>query len=42
LEPFEFDRIYGIFFDLTIPAAAKQRFKASVERYVAAIGGAPR
>ena len=40
LEPFEFDRIYGIFFDLTIAAAAKQRLKASVERYVAAISGA--
>ena len=40
LEPFEFDRIYGIFFDLTIAAAAKQRLKASVERYVAAISRA--
>jgi hypothetical protein len=39
LEPFEFDRIYGIFFDLVIATAGKQRLKASVERYVAAIGG---
>jgi hypothetical protein len=40
LEPFEFDRIYGIFFDLVIATAGKQRLKASVERYVAAINGA--
>jgi hypothetical protein len=40
LEPFEFDRIYGIFFDLVIATAGKQRLKASVERYVAAISGA--
>jgi hypothetical protein len=39
VEPFEFDRIYGIFFDLVIAAAGKQRLKASVERYVAAISG---
>ena len=40
LEPFEFDRIYGIFFDLVIATAGKQRLKASVERYVAAVSGA--
>jgi hypothetical protein len=39
LEPFEFERIYGIFFDLVIAAAGKQRLKASVDRYVAAISG---
>jgi hypothetical protein len=39
VEPFEFDRIYGIFFDLVIAGAGKRRLKASVERYVAAIGG---
>jgi hypothetical protein len=38
LEPFEFESIYGIFFDLVIATAGKPRFKASVERYVAAIG----
>jgi hypothetical protein len=40
LEPFEFERIYGIFFDLVIAASGKQRLKASVERYLAAISGA--
>jgi hypothetical protein len=38
---FEFERIYGIFFDLVVAAAGKQRFKASVDRYVAAVGGLP-
>ena len=39
LAPFEFDAIYGHFFDRVIPAGAKQILQASVERYVKAIGG---
>jgi hypothetical protein len=39
LEPFAFDRIYGHYFDRTIAASAKQVLKASVARYLKAIGG---
>jgi hypothetical protein len=40
LAPFQFDTIYGHYFDRVIPAGAKQVLKASVDRYIAAIGGA--
>jgi hypothetical protein len=39
LAPFKFDRVYSHFFDLVLPAGAKQSLQASIERYVAAIGG---
>ena len=39
LEPFQFDRIYGHFFDRIIPKGAKALMKKSVERYICAIGG---
>jgi hypothetical protein len=40
VEPFVFDRIYSHFFDRVIPSGGKAALRASVERYVAAIGGA--
>jgi hypothetical protein len=40
LAPFAFDRAYSHFFDRVMPAQAKQHLQASIERYVAAIGGA--
>jgi hypothetical protein len=40
LAPFQFDRAYSHFFDRVIPAGAKQILQDSIERYVAAIGGA--
>jgi hypothetical protein len=39
LSPFQFDRVYSHFFDRVIPSGAKQILQASIERYVAAIGG---
>jgi DNA topoisomerase IA len=39
LGPFQFDRVYSHFFDLVLPSGAKQILQASIERYVAAIGG---
>jgi glyoxylase-like metal-dependent hydrolase (beta-lactamase superfamily II) len=39
LAPFQFDAIYSHFFDRVIPVGAKQALQASVERYIAAIGG---
>src|SRR5262245_43831575 len=42
LEPFAFDVIYGHFFDRVIARDAKQVLKASVARYLAAIGGTAR
>jgi len=39
LAPFQFDRVYSHFFERVIPAGAKQILQASIERYVAAIGG---
>jgi len=39
LEPFQFDTIYGHYFDRVIPTGAKQILKISVERYVSAISG---
>ena len=43
LAPFEFDTIYGHFFDRIIPAGGKAALSASVARYLKAIGqsGAP-
>ena len=38
LAPFEFDMMFGNFFDSVIRGGAKQAFQASVERYLAAIG----
>ncbi|MET0195102.1 MAG: MBL fold metallo-hydrolase, partial [Hyphomicrobiaceae bacterium] len=40
LEPFQFDRVYSHFFERVILSGAKPMLRASVERYVAAIGGA--
>jgi hypothetical protein len=39
LAPFAYDRIYGHYFDRLIAAGAKEAMRASVERYVAALGG---
>ena len=39
LVPFEFDTIYGHYFDRVIPNDAKQVLKVSVQRYLAAIAG---
>ena len=35
----QFDRVYSHFFDREIPADAKRILQASIDRYVAAIGG---
>jgi hypothetical protein len=40
LAPFQFDRVYSHFFERVIPADAKRILQASIERYIAAIGGA--
>ena len=40
LAPFEFDAIYGHYFDRIIATGAKAILQASVERYIAAINGA--
>jgi hypothetical protein len=40
LEPFEFDAIYGHYFDRVIPTGGKQILETSVKRYIAAINGA--
>lgn len=40
LMPFAFDRVYSHHFERVIDAGAKQALQSSVERYVAAIGGA--
>jgi len=39
LAPFAYDRIYGHYFDRVIPTGAKQAMQASIDRYVAAVGG---
>jgi Metallo-beta-lactamase superfamily len=39
MQPFEFDKIYGHYFDRVIPAGAKQVLEKSVARYVAAVKG---
>jgi len=38
--PFRFDRVYSHFFERAIPTDAKRILQDSIERYVAAIGGA--
>jgi hypothetical protein len=40
LEPFQFDVIYGHYFDRVIAAGAKRILAVSVKRYVDAVGGA--
>lgn len=40
LAPFNFDAIYGHYFDRVIPTDAKRIFDVSVKRYIAAINGA--
>jgi len=40
LEPFAFDTVYSHFFDRFIATGAKQVLRDSLERYVAAVGGA--
>jgi hypothetical protein len=39
LEPFQFDSVYGHYFDRVIPTGGKQVLQTSVKRYVAAISG---
>jgi hypothetical protein len=39
LEPFQFDAIYGHYFDRVISSGAKKILQASVNRYVAALDG---
>jgi len=41
LAPFQFDTIYGHYFDRVIPTGGKEVLKKSVARYIAAIGGRP-
>jgi hypothetical protein len=38
VEPFEFDRIYGAFWDMVIDRDGKAVVKDSAERYLQAIG----
>ncbi len=38
--PLAFDRVYSHHFERVIHSGAKQILQASVERYIAAIGGA--
>ena len=40
LAPFQFDRVYSHFFERAIPTDAKRILEDSIDRYVAAIGGA--
>ena len=40
LKPFQFDTIYGHYFDRVIPTGGKHTLEMSVKRYVAAISGA--
>jgi len=40
LEPFQFDTIYGHYFDRVISTGGKQILERSVKRYVAAVNGA--
>jgi hypothetical protein len=40
LEPFRFDRVYSHFFERVILSGAKPILRQSIERYVAAVGGA--
>jgi hypothetical protein len=40
LEPFAFDTVYSHFFDRFVATDAKQVLRDSLERYVAAVGGA--
>jgi hypothetical protein len=39
LNPFDFDTIYGHYFDRVIATGAKQTLNVSVERYLEAIAG---
>ena len=40
LEPFAFDTIYSHFFDRVIATGGKQALRASIQRYIDAVGGA--
>ena len=40
LNPFQFDTMYGHYFDRVIPTGAKKILQVSVDRYVAALNGA--
>ena len=40
LAPFQFDAMYGHYFDRVIPTGAKETLRVSVDRYVAALAGA--
>jgi hypothetical protein len=40
LAPFEFDAIYGHYFDRVIPTDGKRILDVSIKRYIAAIGRA--
>ncbi len=39
VEPYEFDRIYGAWWDRNIPTGAKDAVRRSAERYVRAVEG---
>ena len=39
VEPYNFDRLYGAWWDAIIPANAKERVRLSAERYIKAIEG---
>ena len=38
VDPFEFDRVYGAFWDMVIEKGGKAAVKSSAERYLRAIG----
>jgi hypothetical protein len=40
LEPFAFDTVYSHFFDRFIPTGGKRILQVSIDRYLAALGGA--
>jgi hypothetical protein len=39
IEPFEYDRLYGAFWDTIIERDGRAAIKRSAERYLRAIGG---
>ena len=40
LDPFQFDTMYGHYFDRVIPTGAKKILQVSIDRYVSALNGA--
>ena len=39
IEPFDFDRVYGAFWDMVIERAGKAAVRRSAQRYLRAISG---